>query len=167
MRCDLLVEVALVVDDPGDDEAAPGPRGDLDGGRGALVGVDPAEEQEVVTGAGAEREGISVDAMVDRGRVVQCRLAIGVADRHVGRRRVVPLVDGQDPRRGEAVDGGDDGRVDERAVGQREEVEAVVDDVEVAGVLEDVGDVLRFGDLRLDPIVLVPSMWTRARAWPW
>ena len=40
------------------------------------------------------------------------------------------------------------GGVDEPAVGQRQEVEAVVDDVELAGVLERVGDVQRLGDLR-------------------
>ena len=51
------------------------------------------------------------------------------------------------------------GGVDEPAVGQREEVEAVVDDVEVAGVLEGVGDVQRLGDLRFDRVVLVPSVW--------
>ena len=66
------------------------------------------------------------------------------------------------------MDRRDDRRVDEAAVGQREEVEAVVDDVEVGGVLEDVGDVQRLGDLRLDRVVLGPSVRRRAaRAWRW
>ena len=84
-------------------------------------------------GAGCSREGVDVDAVVDGGRVVQARVAVGVADGHVGRRRVVALVDGHDARRREAVDGGHDRGVDQAAVGERQEVEAVVDDVEVAG----------------------------------
>ena len=35
----------------------------------------------------------------------------------------------------------DDGRIDELAIGQREEVEPVMDDVEVVGMLEHGGDV--------------------------
>ena len=54
------------------------------------------------------------------------------------------------------------GGVDERAVGQREEVEAVVDDVELGGALEDVGDVQRLGDLGFDRVVLVPPVRGRA-----
>ena len=71
VRRDLLVEVALVVDDPGDDETAAGPRGDLDGVRRALVGVDPPEEEQVIARVRVEGERVGVDAMVDRGGVVQ------------------------------------------------------------------------------------------------
>ena len=54
------------------------------------------------------------------------------------------------------MDRRDDRGVDEPAVRERQEVEAVVDDVEVGGVLEDRGDVQRLGDLGLDRVVLVP-----------
>ena len=48
MRGDLAVEVRLVLDDAGDHERPPGAPRDLDGGGRALVGVDAAEEQQVV-----------------------------------------------------------------------------------------------------------------------
>ena len=51
VRGDLLVEVALVLDDAGDDEAAAGRGRDLDGVGGALVGVDPPEEEQVIARA--------------------------------------------------------------------------------------------------------------------
>ena len=50
-------------------------------------------------------------------------------------------------------------RVDEPAVGQRQEVEAVVDDVELGGALEHVRDVEAFRDLRVDVRILrVPTV---------
>ena len=51
-----------------------GTPGDLDGEVGALVGVDPAEEEQVVARLGDEREPGQVDPVVDRGRVVQVGL---------------------------------------------------------------------------------------------
>ena len=42
------------------------------------------------------------------------------------------------------------GSVHEIAVGQGQEVEAVVNDVELVGPLEDRGDVQALGDLRID-----------------
>ena len=48
------------------------------------------------------------------------------------------------------MDRGHHGRVDEAAVGQREEVEAVVDDVELAGAFESSGDVRALGDLGVE-----------------
>jgi hypothetical protein len=56
------------------------------------------------------------------------------------------------------VDGCHDRGVDEAAVGEREEVEAVVDDVELVGVLEDVGDVRALGRLGVDVVVLGPAV---------
>ena len=49
------------------------------------------------------------------------------------------------------------GRVDETAVGQRQEVEAVVHDVEVGGALEHGRNVNALGNLRLDGRVLGPT----------
>ena len=46
-RGDVLVEVPLVLDDPGDHERHPGALGDLDRLGGALVGMDAAEEEQV------------------------------------------------------------------------------------------------------------------------
>src|SRR4029077_8210364 len=47
LRSDLLVEVPLVLDDPGDGQQHPGTLGDLDRLGGTLVRVDTAEEEEV------------------------------------------------------------------------------------------------------------------------
>ncbi len=121
-----------------------------------LVRVDATEEQQVFARVRVHGEGVDVDAVVDRGRVVQARVPVGVADRDVGGRRVVALVHRHDLRRREAVDRRHDGGVDQPAVGQRQEVEAVVDDVEVGGALEDRGDVHALGDLRIDAVVLRP-----------
>ncbi len=111
--------------------------------------MDPSEEEQVAARRGVQREGIGIDAVVDRRQVVEARVAVRVADRHVGALRVVPLVDGENRGRREAVDGRQHGRVDEAAVGQRQEVEAVVDDVELGGPLEDVRDVQALAHLGL------------------
>ncbi len=103
-----------------------------------------------------------VDAVVDRRRVVELRMPVGVADRDVVGGRVVPLVHRHDARRREPVDRRDHRCVDEAAVGEREEVEAVVDDVEVVGTLEHRGDVQALGDLRLDRGILGPPGRCRA-----
>ena len=48
VRRDLDVEGALVLDDPREHEPATGEPGDLDRVRGALVGMDASEEQQVL-----------------------------------------------------------------------------------------------------------------------
>ena len=93
---DLVVEVLLVLDDAGDVESSSGTPGDLDGGGGALVGVDSTEEQQVFSWCRMEGEVGGADSVVDRGEVVQVRVAVGVADRDVVRRGVVAGVDGDD-----------------------------------------------------------------------
>ena len=52
------------------------------------------------------------------------------------------------------MDRGQHRRIDEAAIGQRKEVEAVVDDVELVGPLEHVGDVETLTYLGLDVGVL-------------
>ena len=61
-----------------------------------------------------------------------------------------------------------DRRVDEAAVGEREEVEPVVDEVELVGALEDRRDVEALGDLGLDGGVIRPATGggaVRVRRW--
>ncbi len=60
--------------------------------------MDPPEEQQAVGGLRMQRECIGVDPVVDRRCIVQRRVAIGLADGDIGRRRVVALVDGHDRR---------------------------------------------------------------------
>ena len=104
--------------------------------------------------AGAELERVDVDAVVDRRDVVERGVAVGVADRDVVAAPVVLLVDRHDPLGREAVDRRDHRRVDEAAVGQRQEVEAVVDEVELVGSLEDRGDVQALPDLGVEARIL-------------
>ena len=52
VRRDLVAEVLLVLDDSGDVEPATTSAGDLDRVGGALVGVDPSEEQQMLAGIG-------------------------------------------------------------------------------------------------------------------
>ena len=97
----------------------------------------------------------------------RARVAIGVADGDVRGRRVVLLVDGEDPWRREAVDRGQHRRLDELAVRQREEVEAVVDEVELVRALEHLGDVQALAHLRVDVRILrLSSRHDRLRAVP-
>ena len=149
-RCDLLVEVALILHDPCDHERHPRGDGDVDRLRGALVRMDPAEEEQVAAGRRMQRERGGVDPVMDRRQVIEARMPVRIADRNIGGRRVVPLVHGQDPRRREAVDRREHRRLDEPAVGEREKIEAVVDDVELVRPLEGVRDVQALGHLRVD-----------------
>lgn len=55
------------------------------------------------------------------------------------------------------MDRRDHGCRDEAAVGEWEEVESVVDDVELVGTLEHGGDVEAFGGLRVDGGVVGPA----------
>ena len=54
-RRDHVVEVALVLDGPGDQQRPPGALGDVDRVGGALVGMDPAEDDQLVTAGRGER----------------------------------------------------------------------------------------------------------------
>jgi len=73
-------EVLLVVDDPGDDQGYAGPPGDLDRQVGALVGVDAAEEQQVLARVRLEGERGRVDPVMDGRRVREVRMPVGGAD---------------------------------------------------------------------------------------
>ena len=125
--------------------------------------MDAAEEEQASRpGPLLKLELVEVDAVMHGRHVVELRAAIGVADRHVVTRRVVLLVHRQDARRGEAVDGRHHGRVDETAVGERQEVEVVVDQIELVGPLEHLRDVQALPDLGVQAVIL----GVRARAGP-
>ena len=171
---DVLAVVRGVLDDAGDDQREAGASGDLDRGMGALVGVDAAEEEQVAAPSRAEGERVDVDPVVDRRRIRQVGVPVGVADRDVVPDVVVGAVGRDDALGGEAVDGRDDGRGHEPAEGEGQEVELVADDVEPVGALEDGGDVQRLVDLGVDRrVLLVPGRAPRragGRRWwspPW
>ncbi len=117
MRLDPLGEVALVLDDPADHQPPAGTAGDVDGHRGALVRMDPAEHDQVLPADGRERQRRHVDTVMDRGDIVQLRTAVGVGDGHVRRPR--PRVRRDDTRVRKAVDGRHHRRPDVRRERQR------------------------------------------------
>ncbi len=84
---------------------------------------------------------VDIDSVMNGGGIVQIRMPIRVADRHVSDIAVVAFVDRNDPLGREPVNRGDHRRRYEIAVGQRQEVEPVVDDVELPGALENRSDV--------------------------
>ena len=58
----------------------------------------------MLTRTGIDREPVDIDAVVDRGGVVQIRVSIRVAYRHIRGGAVVALVNGNDPIGREAVE---------------------------------------------------------------
>ena len=77
-------------------------------------------------------------------------MPVGIADRDVERLVVVLGVHRHNLWRREAMDRRDDRSRDQPGVGERQEVEAVVDDVELGRPLEDLRDVQALGNLRVD-----------------
>jgi hypothetical protein len=97
---------------------------------------------------------VHVDAVANRRRVLELLVPVGFTYRDVVADVVIALEDGQDPLGREAVDRRHDRRGDQAAVGERQIVEAVVDQIELAGTLERSGDVQRLPDLRVQCRVL-------------
>jgi hypothetical protein len=64
---------------------------DFDGFGRALVGVDTAEEQQVLAAVRVEGELLERNAMMDRIRVGQLRMPIGGADGDVGNAILITL----------------------------------------------------------------------------
>ncbi len=81
-------------------------------------------------------------------------MPVGVADRDVVAAVVVSLEDRDDLLRREPVDRGDDRRLDQAAVRERQEVEVVVDQVELRCALEHRGDVQALPHLGVELRVL-------------
>ena len=72
-RRDEVIEVGLVLNGTGDHQHPPGPLGDVDRVRGALVGMDAAEDDELVTAGRGELDAVEVDPVIDGPAVVQVR----------------------------------------------------------------------------------------------
>ena len=116
--------------------------------------MDAAEEQQVVAAVRVEGKVLHPDAVVDRRRIAQVRAAVGVADRDIVDAILVRLEGGQDAFRGEAVDRRHDRRLHQPREGERHEVGLVVNEVELARALEDMGDVQHLPHLGVDGRVL-------------
>ena len=116
--------------------------------------MDAAEEEQVFAAERVEGKLLERDTVMDRRGIAQVRMAIGIADRDVVDAILVGLEGGQDAFRGEAVDRRDHRRLDQAREGERHEIGLVVNEVELAGALEDMGDVEHLPDLGVDRGVL-------------
>jgi hypothetical protein len=88
-------------------------------------------EDEIRASSRREGQRAEVDPMVDGRHVVELRRAIGVRDRDVERPARVH-VGGEDRAPGKAVDGGEERRPHVGGEGERQPVQVVVNEVEVA-----------------------------------
>ena len=77
-------------------------------------------------------------------------MPVGVTDRHVVDAIGVFEIYRQGGVGGESVDGGDHRCVDQSRVGERKEVETVVDQIELGGAFEQRGDVQRLPRLGVE-----------------
>jgi hypothetical protein len=141
LRADQEVEIGFVLNDAGDDELHAGASGGVDGQVDAFVGVDASEEEEFVTRLSTECNIGQVDAVVDGGEIGQFGVAVGVADGDEPGVVFILAVNHADAVGGEAVNGGQHGGFDQTRIGQGQEVVIVVDQVELACMFHQFGDV--------------------------
>ena len=154
MGLDLLAEIGLVLHDAGDDQAPPAQARDLDREMNALVRMNAAEKDKIVTGAILERVEREIDPVVDGRKIIQRRSTVGITDGDVIAVAIF-LIDRHDFGRGEAMNGGQHRCPDETAVAQGHEVVVAVNQVELVSVLERFGDVKVLGDLGIGGGVLL------------
>ena len=167
VRRDLAREVFLIVDDARDHQTPLGAARHLDRLGDALIRMDPPEENEIFAGGGPRRELPEVDPVIDRRRIRERRMTIGVADRDVRDLPVVALVDGEDLLRAEAVDRRDERDARQPAVREWQEIVVVVDEVDAerGRALVGIRDVQALPDFGIERRVLVERA-RRVRARP-
>ena len=157
VRLDLFAKVRLILDDPSDEQRQSAPAGHFDRQVDALVGVNAAEEDQVVARAFLQRVQGEIDSVIDRRHVVESGRAVGIAD---GDEVPVAIlfIDRHNLRRREAVDGSEHRRPHQAGVRKRHEIVVAVNEIELGGVLEGFRDVEVLGDFRIDGAVLfVPA----------
>src|SRR5258706_7671218 len=122
----------------------------------ALVRVNPAQENQIITAGllkGVERK---IDSVVDGRQIIQARRTIRIADGNKISVTIL-LINGHDFVRREAVDGGKDRSLDQAGVGQSHEVVVAVNEVKLTSTLERIGDVKVFGYLGIEAGILFIS----------
>ena len=139
------------MNDSRDDQSSPGTPGNGYSLLDTLLWVNTSKEEKVVIRVVGDTEGRDVDTVMDRGQVVEGGMTVRFADGNVVRPAVVFLVDGQNPFAGETVDCRHHRRRHQSAVGKGKEVEAVVDEIELASTLEYLADVQAFPHLHVNP----------------
>jgi hypothetical protein len=142
--------IVLILDDAGDDQAPTRSTCRFDRLGRSLVGVDAAEEQQVFAAVRIEGKVLQPDTVVDRRRIAQIRVPIGVADRDIVDAIIVRLERGKDASRGETVDRRHHRRLHQPREGERYKIGMVVDEIELTRALEDMGDVKHLQHLGVD-----------------
>src|ERR1039458_4108377 len=121
--------------------------------------MNTAKEQQIVPSRSIQGEGVGVDPVVDGSEIVEVGMAVGVANGDVAASSVVLLENRQDARRRKPVNGGEHRGGYQLGIGQWEEVEAVVNEVELGGPLEHLGDVQALGALGFGVGIPVVPVW--------
>ena len=119
-----------------------------------LVWVNATEEEQIFAAMRVEGEVLQPDTVVDRCCIAQVRTAIGSADCDIVDAIIVCLEGGQNALRREAVNRRHHRRPDQPREGERHEIGLVVNEVELTGVLEDMGDVEHLPHLGVDGGIL-------------
>src|SRR6202034_2283225 len=105
----------------------------------------------------AKREIVRLYSVMDRGQIFERGMPVRIADRHVERPLVVFRIHRNNAWRGEPVNRGDDRRRDQPRVSERQEVEAVVNDVELRRPFEYLRYMQALGNLRIDVRIFGPA----------
>ena len=140
MRLHPLSVVRFILNNAGQDKLFPGGLGNLDRFDRPFVVMNTTEEEEVIAPLRHACEVSEVDTMIDRSHVIKIRRPVRVADGDVVRLAVVFSIDGQNGGGREAVDRRYQRCTDEIAVGEWQEIEVVVDEIELVGPLKDLRD---------------------------
>src|SRR5579862_6672631 len=122
----------------------------------ALVRMYPAQENQAIAARFPQRIKRKIDPVIDGRQIVQPGSPIGIADRDKIPASIL-LIYRHDSRRRKSVNRGEDRSLYQACVRQSHEVVMAVDEIELSGVLEGLGNMKVFGDFRIDPWILFIS----------
>jgi len=91
--------------------------------------------------------------VIDRGEIIEAGVAVGVADGYVISAAIIFLIDGQDPFRGEAVNGGQYRRWHQATIGEWQKVEVIMNQVEFGGPLKHGGNVQTLPNFGIEALI--------------
>jgi hypothetical protein len=111
-------------------------------------------KEQVFTAVRVEGKVLQTDPVMNCCRIAQLRAAVGIADRDIVDAIVVPFERRQNAVRGKTVDGRHNRRLHQPREGERHKVGLIVNEVELACALEDMGDVEHLPHFGVDGRVL-------------
>src|SRR2546426_799187 len=132
-----------VLNNAGDDQPAPRSTRNLDRFRSSLLRMNSTEEKQVVSAPASQCELFKRDAVINSRHVIELRMSVRIADRDVVAATIVFLVDRHDSFGGKTVNRGDNRSLNQTAVSERQKIEMIVNQIELASPLEHFRDVQR------------------------